>query len=451
MSRRNDNAAALLAVLERRGWMRASELCEALGLTQPTLSRRIRQAGAAVLRAGAGRSTRYAARREYAGDGFAQPLYSVDETGRVVHMATLYGVAPDGFYLESVDGQAWLLGDGGLGAYEDLPYFLRDLCPQGFLGREIGRWLADRHGWPGDPRHWDADTVARYLIGYGDDVPGNLLLGGEALARFERRRPDAVENREFAYPDRVERIVGNEDPGSSAGGEQPKFAAVLSDGSHVLVKFSPAGDSDEARRWRDLLVAEAYALALLRDRGVVAANARLFDIQGRVYLEVDRFDRLGLHGRRPNLSLEAVGMEFVGRLNSWTDSGERLHEAGWLDPESRERLRWLDLFGAWIENSDRHPGNISLMPEGDHFVLHPVYDMLPMAHAPVRGELREPVFRPPVLSRLNDGLAVWRSSGLAAMNYWGNLAQAPNLSDGFRRIAADRLEQVSRALGVSTG
>ena len=41
-------------------------------------------------------------------------------------------------------------------------------------------------------------------------------------------------------------------PGSSAGGEQPKFTALKKDPrgdlSHVIVKFSPKGDNDVAKR-----------------------------------------------------------------------------------------------------------------------------------------------------------------------------------------------------------
>ena len=51
-------------------------------------------------------------------------------------------------------------------------------------------------------------------------------------------------------------------PGSSAGGEQPKFTATVDDGGtlrHVLVKFSPTLDTLVGRRWADLLVCEHLA------------------------------------------------------------------------------------------------------------------------------------------------------------------------------------------------
>ena len=38
-------------------------------------------------------------------------------------------------------------------------------------------------------------------------------------------------------------------PGSSAGGEQPKFCTIREDGHPVIVKLSPAGGSAPERRW----------------------------------------------------------------------------------------------------------------------------------------------------------------------------------------------------------
>jgi hypothetical protein len=54
------------------------------------------------------------------------------------------------------------------------------------------------------------------------------------------------------YPRLALQALGSAAPGSSAGGEQPKFGAVTH-GAPVLVKFSPAGDAPADQRWRDLL------------------------------------------------------------------------------------------------------------------------------------------------------------------------------------------------------
>src|SRR5690606_41232569 len=65
-------------------------------------------------------------------------------------------------------------------------------------------------------------------------------------------------------------------PGSSAGGEQPKFLARLLDGSgaerSVLVKFSAPMDQTPGRRWADLLACEWLALEIL-DRKSTRLNS----------------------------------------------------------------------------------------------------------------------------------------------------------------------------------
>src|SRR5690606_2380488 len=85
--------------------------------------------------------------------------------------------------------------------------------------------------------------------------------------------------------------------GSSAGGEQPKFLAVTTgpdgDPRSVLVKFTATMDTPMARRWADLLAAEAHAHIVLTEVGLAAGEARLLDAAGRRFLEMPRFDRLG--------------------------------------------------------------------------------------------------------------------------------------------------------------
>ncbi len=438
-------AVELLELLRRRGWMTPAEIRTALDISQPTLSRQARRAGDGLLRVGAGPRARYAARREVFGSRDRQPVFAVSESGQVEQIATLHAVAPEGFFVETDGSEAWLLGDGGDGIYEDLPWFLEDLRPQGFLGRRIGQWLERNAGWPANPDYWDADTVGRFLLQHGEDVPGNLLLGEAAVERFLRRRPDVVSERGRHYAEMADAVIGGDHAGSSAGGEQPKFAAFAADAGHVLVKFSPRGGGPEARRWQDLLIAEWHALACLRNAGVAAVAAEIHHHDGRIFLEVPRFDRLGEFGRRASVTLTVVDMEFVGTGASWSRIASGLAERGLIDADTRARIEWLDLFGAWIANNDRHPGNISLLPGGSGFQLHPVYDMLPMAYAPIRGEVPVPDYQPPIASRLS-GLAQWRDSGSHALAYWDRLREEPRLSEEFREIAAQCHGRVERAL-----
>jgi serine/threonine protein kinase HipA of HipAB toxin-antitoxin module len=222
-------------------------------------------------------------------------------------------------------------------------------------------------------------------------------------------------------------------PGSSAAGEQPKFAVQHAQHGHVIVKFSPAGDGPEARRWRDLLRAEALALQTLRHHGLATAQAQLYELDGRVFLESWRFDRNGTHGRLPAISLAAIDAEFVGSGHSWIRTAEQLATRSLLDPQSLQQLRWAELFGAWIGNTDMHLGNVSLAPTAKGFALLPLYDMLPMALAPQRGELPQPVLRAPIRQHGHED--VWHDTARAAEEFWSQLAEAPELDESMRRLA----------------
>ena len=92
------------------------------------------------------------------------------------------------------------------------------------------------------------------------------------------------------YPALTRGALQGQLPGSSAGGEQPKFCCVTQ-GRSVIVKFSSGGDSLVDQRTRDLLLCEHLALEVLRQAGLPAARTQLFLREGRVFLESERFDR----------------------------------------------------------------------------------------------------------------------------------------------------------------
>ena len=123
-----------------------------------------------------------------------------------------------------------------------------------------------------------------------------------------------------------------ESPGSSAGGEQPKFTAYAdtNDGPrHVMVKFSEKRDSPVSQRWRDVLLAEHLALTTLRQAGVSAAISTVIDHEGQRFLEVQRFDRVGTLGRMAVMSLSALDAEFVGEAHQpWPVVVKQLKQHG---------------------------------------------------------------------------------------------------------------------------
>lgn len=413
----------------------SAELQARLGVSQPTVSRLVRAAGDAVLGIGKARAARYARRRSLASLGAVLPLYRVDPEGGVHRFGELYPLAA-GQYACAFAGQAPVLHDG-------LPWFLQDMRPQGYMGRHFAQHFAATLGLPPRLGDWDDDAHLLALALHGEDLTGNLMVGDASLARFYRRAlaDDAVPEsaRAVAYPRLADSLL-DEQPGSSAGGEQPKFTTRLRLASGgvraVIVKFSPPGEEAAARRWRDLLRAEHVALDLLAERGLPAATTRLLEAGGRLFLEVERFDRIGERGRRGLLSLAALDDHYFGRRDTWPAAADRLHRQRLITEAEVRTIRLLDTFGALIANSDRHFGNLSLFADDFAHALAPAYDMLPMAYRPTdQGEVRPVVFQPPLPTAASA--AVWPAALALAREYWQRLAAEAALSAGFRAAAAE--------------
>ncbi len=427
----------LLQALERRGIAYSYDLQNDLGASQATVSRLLGAAGRRVYRLGKGRNTRYSLLHSLF---TVQPLYRIDPTGVPEQLAEIAPLIHNRYAVQTRRPQAWLTGLDGTGLFDDLPYFLDDLRPQGFLGRQIAGQLGAP--WPTDPRRWNATQILTYLMEYGTDLPGDLVLGNRALDTATRPpRETSVDD----YPGLADLVLSGSVPGSSAGGEQPKFTAFAPAG-HVMVKFSPHRDGPETTRWRDILIAEHHAGQMLRETGLEAADSRLYDLDGRMFLEIDRFDREGALGRHPMISLAGIDAEFSGEGHDWVATLRQLVQTKLVDEADLQTASQAQLFGQWIGNTDMHLGNLSFRPEENGFRLLPLYDMAPMHWAPVRGELPQDLaLTPPV--RDPDNEEAWFTIGALAMEYWRRLADEERLSPAFRAIA----DQIRRWTEIRLG
>ncbi|MBA4743512.1 MAG: type II toxin-antitoxin system HipA family toxin YjjJ [Azoarcus sp.] len=353
----------------------ARQLVERLGISQPTVSRAIVALGGEIVRIGAGRSIQYALRD--ASRGFADiPIYRVAEDGTLGRLGILVPVRADGFVMRREDGVA-THSDG-------LPWWLYDMRPQGFLGRAYARRHAAALGLPERLSQWSDAHALRALLAHGHDVVGNLLLGDLAREHFLGSSSPAPTD-PAQYPALADAAERGDQPGSSAGGEQPKFVAFAD--RHVLVKFVAAEDNPVTRRWRDLLAAEHLAAQVLREADIPAVRTRLLDLGQRRFLEVERFDRAGPTGRRALHSLTAIEAEFVGDASApWPALTRQLASKGIITPEAATRTALLYAFGTLIGNTDMHNGNLSFIAEhAPPYPLAPAYDMLPMGFAPRSG------------------------------------------------------------------
>jgi len=383
------------------------------------------------------RPPKYAMTRNAFGGSNKLPLVMVDAHGNTVLVAFIRPLEPNGFFAEPATGMPQvLLGESGNGLYQDLPYFLSDLCPQGFLGRQIAEDLASQSGdFPSDPRNWNTNHIGRYLISNDDDLPGNFKFGEQALSRV-RRRP--VVTTEEAYPALADSVMSGVIPGSSAGGEQPKFTTFCGNRSaHVIVKFSPLGNSDVARRWRDILITEYHATEAIHSEDFSAAETRLIEMDGRLFLESQRFDRTGEFGRMPMLSLQCIDAEFTGIGSDWPKVLDALHKRKLVSRQHVYDAECLWWFGRLINNSDMHLGNLSFSIDGGVFRLLPVYDMCSMGFAPKSGgEVMPYSFVPPEYKGTNLPEASIRIVQGMARFFWERVASDERISDEFKEFIA---------------
>jgi DNA-binding Lrp family transcriptional regulator len=454
MTRLSD--AQLVHALRVQGPVKARQLAAALGVSQPTLSRVLRTLGSDLVVRGSGRRTRYALRRRVRGSAAPVPLYAVDVEGRGSQVAELDCIAPEGSALAFQAPFPWPLpGDMRDGWFDGLPYPIIDMRPDGFLGRGFARQHARLLGVPEDPDAWRDDEIVHALSVAGADQPGNLILGEAAYRQFlEIRRPGAIRYLADAdlpaeYPQRAARALSEGLGESSVAGEFPKFtAARLIDAApaHVIVKFSGSDGSPAVGRWADLLVCEHLAAAVLREHlGIAAAPSRILRIGGRTFLEVERFDRHGEHGRSPVCTLESLNAALLGAPLPWPKVAARLRERGFLpgaDAQAIVRVHW---FGRLIANTDMHDGNLAFRPG---LALAPAYDMLPMLYAPARGgELPERRFDPPL--PLPNEANAWREAAEAAQAFWLRCGADERLGEAFRNVCEQNARTLAREIAAA--
>ncbi len=445
-------ASTLLAIRKQGGVASAAELQAALGVSQPTVSRALAaliQSGQ-VLKVGSTRHQRYVVPRTVAGVGQTVPIMRVGVHGQASPFARMVLLEGGGVWLDEADGVSQ--------KHDGLPWFLDDMRPQGFIGRTFA-YAHPELQLGADPGKWNDDDVLRAMVLFGEDLPGNLIVGEAAFARFHtlpERASRAVS--EDDYPAYAERAMQGTVGGSSAGGEQPKFCTIR-DGQHVLVKFSPAGDSPTDERTRDLLVCEHLALQTLSAAGLPSAKTQLFTVAGRVFLESVRFDRPLINpsnpqglGRQGMVSLQVYDAEYIGNEDNWAATAERMLARGLMTAQDAHHLCFLEAFGQLIANTDRHYGNISLLLEGSQnggdWALSPTYDMLPMFYAPVGGELVQRDFaaglgvkgKPQPTSAT---LPEWLRALALAIQFWQTVAADTRISAAFRVIAAENALKLS--------
>ena len=459
MRPRIENARDVLPTLLRRNpGVRAAQLATLSQVSAATMVRILKELGSSVIRIGSTSATRYFLRRPLRGIQCAIPVYAIDTTGQASQVGELQLTEPGGTLLD-VAAMGWVVDkEFAKGVWIDgLPYPLQDMRPQGFLGRQFAMAQAAHLGVSTNPREWSDDEVVHVLLQWGVDSTGNLILGDLALQRWLQSKvasPAPFNEKTLAagYAELASQSSARGAAGSSAAGEFPKFTAMRqlagAKTEHVIVKYTGADRSDTVQRWSDLLVCEHLALEALQSVGhIPSARSRILQLDGRTYIEVERFDRNGLYGRSPLCTLETMEASVLASTSrDWGDAAMMMHAQGWLEMEAVQQVQVIWAFGRLIGNSDMHRGNLSFVPTLPMQVA-PVYDMLPMMYAPLQGgEIAATTFAPelPIPSHRQ----AWIQASVAAQAFWEAAAHDQRISKRFRTVCAENLVMVRRLIAL---
>jgi biotin operon repressor len=443
--------ASTLQSLLKRGAMSKTEILQLLGINESELQEWISTLHSEIIEFGSDKNTGYALRRkirEY--DEF--PIWEISKEGSAERIGNLIPIQPSGCVV--------LWGRGKLAKQstfsQGLLWWLYDMRPQGFLGRAFAKQNAEYLKLPLDFKLWSDDDILVGILHFGLDVVGNFIITNnltiQQLLNVLQRRSASVNSTE--YPSLASQALGFEVIGSSAAGEQPKFTAIIEkpDTTHVIVKFTAPEKNAITQRWASLLQAEYLASKVLKEAGFASANSDFLEINNQYFLEVERFDRIGLYGRKGLVSLAAIDSEFVGQADAtWSIQAIKLQKQGLISAQDAETMQKLEAFGRMIGNADMHLGNLSFFHEQTtNLRLAPVYDMLPMLFAPrTSGHIPNEV--PEIRLVTPPAIEYWQEMFPIALRYWHELITLSQPDETFKLMAEkfiERLNELKAKLGL---
>lgn len=254
---------------------------------------------------------------------------------------------------------------------------LRDASPDAWGRRIIERYLNSTTLSEADYLlHSPEDRVGALSFGRGKTPPGpvtrfNQVVALERLLKFA----EAVEDDDLtALPPQIADLI---QPGTSLGGARPKNVVEAEEGLWIA-KFPEKSD-----RWNNARV-EASMLALARECGLHACDARVVEVAGADVLLVRRFDRVKTpagylrHRFVSALTVLDAGESIVDR-NRWSYLllGDELRRRSHRAQADLRELFGRMTFNALISNTDDHPRNHGLIAPGRDFELAPAYDLTP--------------------------------------------------------------------------
>jgi DNA-binding Lrp family transcriptional regulator len=422
----------LLLRLEELGGASARVLAEDLGLSQPTVSRLLKRVAAEVVVLRQGRQVRYRALDRHSAFAGGLPLYRVSPEGQLTGWGTLLPLTGGGTALRREGAPTR--------EFPQLPWFIEELRPRGFLGRRFAQSISAELGLPG-LEAWTPEHLLTALSQRGEDLPGDLLLGAGARDRFLQQllAPPAPVTRADLERLAVASLSGG--CGGPVRGESPRFTAATAT-RHLVVKFSPPlSKGRAAKRWADLLVCEHLALTKLREHGLTAAKTELVRAGDRLFLEVERVDRTPL-GRRALVSGAGAAAQFVPGCEGWTALADGLLQRGHLSAEDASQLRLREAFAGLISHGERRLEDVAFF-DGPTLALAPAEELGPWALRPTpEGTL--PTAPPELPLPTPEQREVWVRAAALAEAFWNRVSARVELEAEVQAYAAASLAQLRR-------
>ncbi|KAB8039769.1 hypothetical protein GCL60_05760 [Silvanigrella paludirubra] len=426
----------ILSFLKLNGKSNIARLKKHFPYSQSFFSRIFKLLDQEIIILGKARETEYAAKRIIDGKNSSYPIYEILEDSSSLKIGILYAIEPKGFYflshLKNISSEYSV----------DLPYFLNDLRPSGFLGHLVPN-LNPELNLPKDIRIWSSEHCLKYLTTKSFDNIGNLIIGDLAFQKYlsQKTQTNGIEflKRAEQFELYANNVLSYGEPGSSAGGEQPKFLSnLLPQNKQVLVKFSPPLHSDIGVRVADLLICEHLALNTLHKNNIESAQSEIIFTKNRIFLELERFDRIPNLGRKGLITLGSLDAEFSGTMGTWSETSINLMKKKIIPKEFYNEIRLLELFGHFIGNNDMHLFNLSFYFSKNKVIkIAPVYDMLPMLFRPMNNQIVPKTFSPPL--PLPEDSNIWDKAYQLAIQFWNAVLNDKNISSSFKVIAQDCL------------
>lgn len=444
--------AALRQALSSAQPQTAQALAQALGVSQPTLSRELLGLGDEVVRLGRARRSTYLGARPIGRWGARWPLYRIDAVGKAHELGQLVAAGRQGFALQTAEPlPGYMHGPFESGWFDALPWFMAQTSAH--------PWAQQPFNTPTTNATLPDDDVVAAWISHGHNLPGDLVLGRPALEKAMAgllAPQGAIPTGECAqhYPAMALAALQTDRIAHTTDGDQPHFHAVLrqDDGTHhaCIVKFSDRQTTPTGRRWADLLRCQHRASQALQSLGVPVATTELMEADGRCFLSVARVDRTADLGRRGMVSLRALGQTLGGAgptKPGWELAPQWLRE-GWIDPRGANAMTLSALFAALIGHVAPHDGHLALLTRPVlPWALAPSGPMWPRHWAPQSsGEITHrpaPSLLPPTPDMHN----AWHLAAAAALRFWREVQADEAMSDPIRALARES-HQVLRVVAA---